>query len=38
MLENEVIISEMIFGMVHGQPYKGFPKFPHIPILMIICH
>jgi hypothetical protein len=25
-LENEVIISEIVFGMVHGCPYKGFPK------------
>jgi hypothetical protein len=29
-LENEVVISKIIFGMVHGQPYKGFHKPPHI--------
>jgi hypothetical protein len=29
-LENEVIISEIVFGMVHGCPYKGFPKNPPI--------
>jgi hypothetical protein len=23
-LENEVVISEIVFGMVHGQSYEGF--------------
>jgi len=35
-LENEVVISEIVF-IVHGQPYKGFEKIPHIPI-SITCH
>jgi hypothetical protein len=26
MLENEVVISEIVFGRVHGRPYKRFPK------------
>jgi hypothetical protein len=30
--ENEIVISEIIFGMVHGWPYEGFQKIPHIPI------
>jgi hypothetical protein len=25
-LENDVVISEIVFGMVHGQPYEGFQK------------
>jgi hypothetical protein len=28
MLENEVVISEIVFGRVQGQPYKRFPKNP----------
>jgi hypothetical protein len=24
MFENEVVIFEIVFGMVHGQPYKEF--------------
>jgi hypothetical protein len=29
----EVVIFQIVFGMVHGQqPYKGFPKIPHIYI------
>ncbi len=36
-LENEVVIFKIVFGMVHGQPYKGFQKIPLIPIL-ITCH
>ncbi len=33
----EIIISEFFFGMVHGWPYKGFPKkkIPHIPVPII---
>ncbi len=23
-LENEIVISEIVFGMVHGWPYEGF--------------
>ncbi len=33
-LENEVVIFEIVFKMVHGQPYKGFQKIPLIPILI----
>jgi hypothetical protein len=30
-LENGIVISEIVIGMVHGQPYKGFPKeIPHM--------
>jgi hypothetical protein len=29
MLEYEIIISEIVFGMVHGWPYKKFQKIPH---------
>jgi hypothetical protein len=36
-LENEAIISRIIFGMVYEQPYEGFKKIPHIAIL-ISCH
>jgi hypothetical protein len=25
------VISEIVFGMVHGQPYKEFKRLPHIP-------
>jgi hypothetical protein len=35
-LENGVVISEIIFGMVHGWPYKEFFKIPHI--LVSITH
>jgi hypothetical protein len=34
-LGNEVVIFEIVFGMVHGQAYKGFSKISHIPILII---
>jgi hypothetical protein len=27
-LENEIFIFEIVIGMVHGQPYKGFQKNP----------
>jgi hypothetical protein len=26
LIEGEIIISEIVFGMVHGRPYEGFPK------------
>jgi hypothetical protein len=26
--ENEIVISEIVFGIVHGRPYQGFPKNP----------
>jgi hypothetical protein len=29
-LENEVVIYEIIFGMVHGWPYKELFEIPHI--------
>jgi hypothetical protein len=29
-LENEIVISEIVIGIVHGQPYKGFQKNPPI--------
>jgi hypothetical protein len=45
MLENEIVIFEIFFGMVHRQPNKGFQKTPHIPVLItrqwnltILCH
>jgi hypothetical protein len=25
-LENGIVISEIVIGMMHGQLYKGFPK------------
>jgi hypothetical protein len=25
-LENEVVISEIVFGMIHGRPSQGFQK------------
>jgi hypothetical protein len=25
------VISEIVFGIVHGQPYEKFQKLPHIP-------
>jgi hypothetical protein len=28
MLENEIVIFEIFFGMVHRQPNKGFKKAP----------
>jgi hypothetical protein len=31
-LENEAIISEIVFVMVLGQPYEEFQKFLQIPI------
>jgi hypothetical protein len=27
-LEKEIVISEIVFEMIHGQPYKGFQKLP----------
>jgi hypothetical protein len=36
MFEKEVVISKIVFGMVHGHPYKGFQKIPHIPILITL--
>jgi len=36
MFEKEVVISKIVFGMLHGQPYKGFQKISHIPILSFI--
>jgi len=27
-LENEIVFSEIAFGMVHGPPYEGFQKNP----------
>jgi hypothetical protein len=36
MFEKEVVISNFFFGMVHGHPYKGFQKIPHIPILITL--
>ncbi len=30
-LENEIVISKIVFEMVHGQSYKGFQKNSHIP-------
>jgi hypothetical protein len=32
-LENEIVISEIVYGMVHGQPYKQFQKIPHILLI-----
>jgi hypothetical protein len=33
--ENEVIILEIVFGLVHGRPYKGFQKIPlYVPVLI----
>jgi hypothetical protein len=29
-LENEIVISENVFGMVHEQSHKGFHKNPPI--------
>ncbi len=34
-LESEVVNFEFFFGMVHGQPYEGFQKIPHILVLII---
>jgi hypothetical protein len=31
-LENEMVIFEIVFGMVHGRSNKGFQKIPHIQI------
>ncbi len=28
ILENEVVIFEIVFGMIHGWPYEGFQKIP----------
>ncbi len=27
-LENEVVISKIVFGVVHGRPYEGFQNTP----------
>ncbi len=29
-LENEIVIFEIVFGTIHGWPYKGFQNIPHI--------
>jgi hypothetical protein len=31
-VENDIVIFEIVFGMVHQQPYEGFQKIPHIPV------
>jgi hypothetical protein len=31
-LGNEVVMFEIVFGMVHGQAYEGFSKISHTPI------
>jgi hypothetical protein len=38
-LENEVVISEIVFGMIPriSKNPEGFPKIPHIPV-PITCH
>ncbi len=33
-LENEVVIFKIVFGIVHGWPYEGFQKIPHIQVLI----
>jgi hypothetical protein len=34
-LENEAILSKIVFGMILGEPYeKEFQKFLQIPILI----
>jgi hypothetical protein len=37
MFKNEIVISEIIFGMIHENPCEEFQKIFHIPIL-ITCH
>ncbi len=34
-LQNEEVIFEIVFGMVHGWPYERFQKIPHIPVFII---
>jgi hypothetical protein len=36
-VENEVVISKIVFGMVHGQQYKGFQKISNTQV-PITCH
>jgi len=31
----EIVIFEIFFGMVHGQPYEGYQKSPHVPISIV---
>jgi hypothetical protein len=33
--KNEVVISEIVFGMIPGWPYEEFQKIFHISILII---
>ncbi len=33
-LENEVVIFKIVFGMLHGWPYEGLQKVPHIQVLI----
>jgi hypothetical protein len=33
--EKKKVIFEIVFEMVHGQPYKGFQKNAHIPVPII---
>ncbi len=33
-LQNEIIIFEIVFGMVNGWPYEEFQNILHIPILI----
>ncbi len=33
--ENEIVIDEIVSRMVHGWPYEGFQKIPHMPIPII---
>jgi hypothetical protein len=30
MLENEVVILKIVFGMIHERSYERFLKIPHI--------
>jgi hypothetical protein len=34
-LENEIVIFEIVFGIVHGRPYKGFQGIPLLLVLII---
>jgi hypothetical protein len=36
MLENEVVISKIVFGMVHGRPYGRFQKSPIYQFQLLI--
>jgi len=35
-LENEIIIFEIVFGMVHGRPYNEFQKVPIYQFRLLI--